>query len=256
LVVVATGRYIEFVAPLLRSAQQHVVGLTKAFVLTDVRPAKEVGSEVVWLPWGRTPWPFGSLLRYRALTAYADVLSEVDVVLHIDADMNFVGPVDVSTTMGLFAVQHPGLVGTPPTELPYERRRESHAYVAAGEGERYVAGGVQGGSTAEDLAACHLMAEWLQRDLERGVVPVWHDESTWNRYCITYPPAVVLPVEYCTPDLAHSTGARIIAITKDHDRYREVPSLARLWRRSGRQIKRGRLVLTKFRRRRRLSLSK
>ena len=249
LVVLATGRYIEFVPPLLRSAQQHVAGLRRAYVLTDSTPPAVSDMEVVRLPWGQTPWPYSTLLRYRAITAYADRLRDVDVLLHLDADMSFVGPVDLTSTEGVFAVQHPGLVAASPAEFPYERRPESRACVPVGEGRVYVAGGVQGGSTARYLEACRTMADWLQTDLDAGLVPLWHDESMWNRYCISHPPAVVLPVDYCTPDVAPPAGARILALTKNHDLYRGVSLAGRIRRRSVRAIAKARSMAGRARRR-------
>lgn len=238
LVVLATGKYLEFVPSLVRSAKSHVVGLARVFVLTDVRPPDVDGVEVSWLPWGQTSWPYSTLLRYRAITAYADVLRGFDHVLHVDADMAFVGPVELPQAVGVFAVQHPGHVGVAAGDLPYERRVGSRARVLPDEGGRYVAGGVQGGTAAEYLSACGTMAGWLQDDLDHGVVPLWHDESVWNRYCITYPPATVLPVEYCMPDVIRVEGARILALSKDHDRYRNVPPVVRFRRRVHRRLRR------------------
>lgn len=240
LVVMATGRYIEFVPPLVASAQQHLVGLSTVFVLGDHRPPAIPGIAVRWLPWGHLPWPYSTLSRYRALTAYAEELRRHDVIVHTDADMVFVGPVDLSSVTGVFAVQHPGFVGRPVGEMTFERRPESRAYVVPGEGTTYVAGGVQGGRTADYLAACSVMAGWIQDDLDRQIVALWHDESIWNRYCITYPPEVVLPMAYCTPQSRVDDSTRIVALTKDHDRYRGVALSRRLARQARRRLARTR----------------
>ncbi|MEN9504379.1 MAG: histo-blood group system transferase 1 [Actinomycetota bacterium] len=231
LVVLATGKYLEFVPAMVRSAERHVTGLAAAFVLSDQRPAEMDGLDVRWLPWGHTPWPLSTMVRYRAMTAYADRLVSFRTILHVDADMEFVGAVDLSECQGLFAVRHPLQADRSPADLPFERRCASRAYVAAEEGTVYVAGGVQGGSSPAYLEACATMAEWIQDDLDAGLTPVWHDESIWNRYCITHPPAVVLPVEYCTPDVRRTPDSRILALTKDHDRYRDVPASVRARRR-------------------------
>jgi hypothetical protein len=244
LVVTASGRYQVFLADLVASAEAHLVGLDHVYVLSETRPSLSARTPVTWLPWGHGPWPFATLTRPRALTAYADVLSTNRRLLQCDADMRFVGPVDLTAIDGVLAVEHPGYVGTPVHALPFETRPTSRATLPAGSGSRYVAGGVQGGTTREYLRACAVMAEWIQADLDNGITPIWHDESIWNRYCAEFPPAAVLDSSYCRPDTDPGPAARILALTKDHAAMRDQPRRkwlpawravrrlrARLWRR-------------------------
>lgn len=230
LVTMATGRYIEFIPALVASARQHLVGLGPVFVLTD---ATEIGGagEVRILPWEKLDWPLPTLLRYRAFTQYAQQLSEVDVLLYTDADMLFVGDVDIRDAAGLIAVRHPGYVNTAPADLPYERRTTSTACVPPGQGVAYFCGGVQGGCTAAYLEAAAEIDSAIAADQSKGVTAVWHDESQWNRYLLDHPASTQLGAEYCTPDVNRGDSSRILALTKDHAYFRDYTRMKRvtLW---------------------------
>lgn len=221
LVIIATGRYDRFLPSLVASARTHVVSLHRVFVLADVRPPTSLG--VTWLPWGHVGWPYPTLLRFRAISAYADELSDTDILVYVDVDMLFTGEVDLTRVDGLVAVQHPGFVSTHPSAFPYERRPESRVHILEGSGTHYLAGGVQGGAVASYLLACSAMSAWVQQDLAAGVVPVWHDESVWNKWCLENPPSSLLDPTYCTPEPQRGAGTRIVALDKNHDVIREVP---------------------------------
>lgn len=221
LIVVATGLYSRFLPELVATARTHMRGLDRVFVLSDVEPA---ASDIVrWLPWGHLRWPLPTMMRYRAMLAYRDVLLEHGgVLVYVDVDMQFAREVDLRGATGLIAVQHPGYVDSNRSDYPYERRPASTSAISPGEGERYYAGGVQGGDIAVYLDACSVLASWLHDDLSRGVMPIWHDESAWNKFCYLHPPQRVLTPDYCSPEHEHNAAARIIALDKDHNLVRQV----------------------------------
>lgn len=230
LVVVATGRYVEFLPALLAGAEKHVRGLDRIFVISDSRPAAD--NRVTWLPWGHLPWPYPTLLRYRAITAYASELRTSEVLLYVDVDMRFERELILPGLSGLLAVEHPGYGGVSVECLPYERRQASLCCVPEGLGSTYFAGGVQGGQSAEYLRACLTLAEWIQADLEREIIPQWHDESAWNRLLVSTPPQIALSAAYCAPESSDISGAFIVALDKDHDRMRSVPLHHRIARKA------------------------
>jgi histo-blood group ABO system transferase len=237
LIAIATGKYNEFVDALVAGAVKYVEGLDTVFVLSD---HEQTHPRVTWLPWGHLGWPYPTLLRYRAITAYAQVIAErqSDLLLYVDVDMRFQHRLDLRDSDGTIAVRHPGFDGAPRERLPYETRVESRSYVDISEGEVYVAGGVQGGRTSAYLKACSAMAAMVQEDLSRGLIPVWHDESVWNRYCIDHPPDVLLTPQFCSPEEYQDAMAVIVALRKDHDRLRDVSTVNRLRRQMSQRRKR------------------
>ena len=156
------------------------------------------------------------------ITEYADVFRNTRVLLYVDADMLFVGPVDVTSAAGLIAVEHPGYVSAPTDTLPFERRRESAACVSSVTAGPYFCGGVQGGATETFLSAAASIDENILADEQSGVTAIWHDESHWNRYLIDHPPQLTLGAEYACPDYLASPSARILALSKNHDFFRGV----------------------------------
>lgn len=226
LVTMATGRYVEFIPELVSSAREHLAGLGPVFVLTDAATIDGV-DDVCILPWEKLDWPLPTLLRYRAFCQYAKALAEVDVLLYTDADMLFVGPVDVRDATELIAVRHPGYVDTVASELPYERRAVSTAFVPHGQGDAYFCGGVQGGRSTAYLAAANVIDRAIAEDQAKGVTAVWHDESQWNRYLLDHPAEIQLSADYCTPDVQRTEASRILAITKNHSYFREYSKLQR-----------------------------
>ena len=63
----------------------------------------------------------------------------------MDVDMRIVDKVGDEILGDLVATQHPGMWFKGPDECTYERRPESTAYVPFGDGEKYYAGGFNGG---------------------------------------------------------------------------------------------------------------
>ena len=65
------------------------------------------------------------------------------------------------------------------------------------EGNYYYAGGFNGGKTKEFLKMSEVIADRVTKDLEKGVIALWHDESHMNRYMIDNPPTLSLTPSYC-----------------------------------------------------------
>ncbi len=217
LLVVATGRYAEFVPPLLESArawllpgwEQHSV------VFTD---AKAISGATV-RPWPHRKWPYGTLMRHHAYTGAAPFLlrERPDFLLAMDADMRFVGPVGEEIVADLTATLHPGFVSKRGT---YEANPQSAAYVASHEGTRYYCGGFLGGQPGPFLGLARQIALGVDADRRRGLTAEWHDEAHLNRQLIHTPPTKTLSTAYCTPEgcawFTPTEPARVLALKKPH----------------------------------------
>jgi histo-blood group ABO system transferase len=238
LIVTATARYTHFVPPLLASVRRHFLreSAVTVFVFTD-RPG-EIPADTVALPVEHRPWPYATLLRFHHIVRHAARLAECDYLFQCDADMRFVGDAGAEVLPkdghDLVGVEHPGFCWEPSvwTRLlrragvsvargrgkrgSYETDRRSLAYVAPREGRMYFAGGFYGGATAAYLAMARTLAGRIDRDLEQGLIAVWHDESHLNRYFIDHPPLALDP-RYCYPENAKLPFPKILlALDKDH----------------------------------------
>jgi len=220
LIVIATGRYRRFLPQLVQSAEANVVGLEQIFALVDDAPSPDLSTRVTTLPCDHSPWPLPTLLRYESITRHSQVMHGVDCLVYVDVDMRFVAPFRLAPLNGLFAVQHPGCLDLPCDQLPFERDPLSRAFVPFGSGERYVCGGVQGGEVRTYLGACAEMARWIDDERAVGRMPIWHDESIWNRWCIEHPPEVVLSADYCWPEDRPGGEPVLLALQKTHGYWR------------------------------------
>jgi histo-blood group ABO system transferase len=146
---------------------------------------------------GREGWPDATLYRYHAILE-EPALDCFDHVFLIDADMVFVAPVGREILGGLVATVHPGFVGKPSRQLPFERRRESAA--CCPESETYFCGGFVGGETDQMIRLAESVVQGVDRDAAKGVTAVWHDESHLNKVLSVRPPSVVLSPAYCMPE--------------------------------------------------------
>jgi histo-blood group ABO system transferase len=218
LCIVATGKYDQFVAPLVESARKYFCcdDNVTFFVFTDgVIPEAQ---DIVRIEQKRLGWPYDTMMRFGIYASHADIFSEMDYLFATDADMLFVGKVGREIFSELVATQHPGFVTSRGT---YETNFESRAYVAPHEGSIYCAGGFLGGRKNAFLQACAEINKRIEEDLKNNIVAVWHDESHWNRYLIDHPPTKVLTPSYCYPerwDMPYIK--RLLALDKNHSEFR------------------------------------
>lgn len=227
LLIVATGKYIQWVQPLISSADRFFLPDCQVtyFIFTDAQDylsqERRFDSvrEVKVLAHQRLGWPYDTMMRPKVYYSYAADLATIDYVFALDADMLFVDTVGNEILGDLVATQHPGFVGR---RGSYETRRVSTACVDPHEGVCYFAGGFNGGTTCEYLALCKKITDNIELDLAHDVIAVWHDESHINRYFIDNPPSVILSPSYCYPESWNIPyHKRLLALDKNHAEVRK-----------------------------------
>jgi len=227
MLVMATGKYINFVEPLVVSADKFFLLECDVsyFVFTDSQEhlARKVeiirGREIIYIEQERLGWPKDTLMRPAIYYQHRKKLKFMDYLFAIDADMKIVDTVGNEILHPLVVVQHPGYVGRRGT---YETRKESSAYVGPREGRVYCAGGFNGGKRKEYMQLCKSITHAIQEDFKKNIIACWHDESHLNRYIITHQEdVVVLTPSYCYPESKDIPfHPRIIALDKNHKEMR------------------------------------
>ena len=218
LLIVATGKYICFVNPLIESARQHFCRNQRVtyFVFTD-QPF-DPPEDVVRIEQRRLGWPYDTMMRYQVYFDHRDSLSEQEYLFACDADMRFVGDVGDEILGERVATLHPGFVGK---RGSYETDSRSKAYISNKEGRYYFAGGFYGGERGAFFHILQTNIARIEEDLKRGMIAVWHDESHWNRYCIDFPPTLILTPSYCYPEQWNLPyEKKLLALDKDHAAFR------------------------------------
>lgn len=227
LLIVATGKYIDFVPPLIESARTYFCTKHRVtyFVFTDGKlpPAPDT----IVLHHLLLGWPYDALCKNFAHLAHRDQLMQMDYIFVSDADMLFVSPVDdeiLSERVGVLHAAFVGKSGTP------ETRRESTAFIDVEEKHPYYAAGFYGGTTASFLKMAQVIKANIESDLQHNIIALWHDESHLNRYFVDNPPTCVLSPSYCYPGVpVHALmwgvshlKPKLIALAKDHAAVRSV----------------------------------
>lgn len=216
LCIVATGRYVTFVEPLIRSAEQHFLKNHDRyfFVFTDHVDQVVKQANVIPIYQKKLGWPYDSMMRCSMYYNNREFMKDMDFLYACDSDMRFVDTVGDEILGDIVATQHPGYVGQRGT---YETNQKSLAYIAPHEGACYFAGGFYGGKRDEFLVLNKTIFERIQQDLDHGIMPLWHDESHLNRYLIDHQPTVVLTPSYCFPENWKTTYMpRLLALDKNH----------------------------------------
>lgn len=222
--IMATGKYINFVPRLINSAEEFFCKNHKVtyYVFTDGILEMPSSTNVITIFQERLGWPYDTMNRYHVYLKHASMLSSNDYLFSCDADMLFVGNVGDEILGKRVATQHPGFVGK---RGSYESNPLSLACIHSWEGEQYFAGGFYGGTADEVLKMAKINAKNIDTDLENGIIAVWHDESHWNRYCIDYKPTVILTPSYCYPESWNlNYEKKLLALDKNHTEYRGLES--------------------------------
>lgn len=214
LLIVATGKYIQYVVPLIESGRKYFCKDHNVtyFVFTDGKAPE--ASDIVTIYQARLGWPYDTLMRFAMYDQLGDQLQNMDYIFACDADMRFVAYIGNEILGDLVGTLHPGFVGYRGT---YETNSKSSAYVQDSEGTSYFAGGFHGGKKTEFLNMVHHITTQIQKDLLNNYIAIWHDESHLNRYFIDHSPTIILSPAYCyPPSWGLPYQPKLLALDKNH----------------------------------------
>lgn len=215
LLVVATGGYVNFIPPLVDSAKKFFLAGHDVtfFIFTDHPELLPHDRCIVPIKHERRGWPYDSMMRSEIYYKHRDQFSSMDYLFACDADMIFVDFVGDEILAPLIATRHPGYLFK---RGLFENNPASAAYVGPHEGAVYLAGGFYGGQKDNFIDFIDKLTCSIQKDLDNGIMPRWHDESHLNRYFIDHAPAKVLSPSYCYPEgWSLSFHPRLVALNKN-----------------------------------------
>jgi len=182
---ICTGKYAQFFDSFYRSAERYLLcGVEKRyFVFTDDTSLK-TSDNVSIIHRACQGFPADSLMRFDMFLSIAKELRAYDYTFFLNANMLFVAPVGEEILPDhLTAVIHPGYYDKPAWRYPYERNKESKAYIPAhGKDYRYYMGSMNGGRTDDYLKMASACSRNIHEDLQKGIVAKYHDESHLNQY--------------------------------------------------------------------------
>jgi histo-blood group ABO system transferase len=224
ILTIATNKYLQFVEKLYDDIERNFLNGHEINCLLFTDHEVETSNNVRVHYIDHEPWPMPTLKRYNYFMKEKDFILEHDYCFYFDADMRIDNPVGEEVLGDLVGTKHPYQSFHSIDEMSYDRNSESLAYVPFGEGETYYAGGFNGGRTARFLEMAEVIANNVNKDLEKNIVALWHDESHMNRYMIDNPPTLSLTPSYCYAEEFYGSDypyePKIIALKKNHNELR------------------------------------
>lgn len=150
-------------------------------------------------------WPENTLMRFHMFCGIVEELKKFDYIFFFNANMECKSVVNAKEFLpygkdNYVCVKHPGWYADIPLFFPYDHNKKSRAYVAAGKGQYYVCGGVNGGKSSAYIELIKALMDAIDCDKANGVLARYHDESQINRFILDRNDVRVLDPNYCFPD--------------------------------------------------------
>lgn len=220
-----TGPYVLFWEDFFRSFEEKFMPDVekKYFVFTDAKQIYAQNHDRVRITKIEPqPWPLITLFRFATFLKVEEELEKCDYVMFSNANMVCKEVVSKEEFLPrrekgevLSVTEHPGYFGAGKICFPYERRKESSAYVSYNAGEHYVIGAMFCGTSEAFLRMSKTLKYNIEEDLKKNIIARWHDESQLNRYIISKPGIRFLSPSYCYPcGMEVSYEAKIAAVSK------------------------------------------
>ena len=228
---IATGRYSVFWNEFYTSCVQcFAPDIPKHFFVFTDSPDITPSKDVTIVPLKNPGWPFITLLRYRFFNSIRDSLDSYDYIFFFNANLQFIRPVSVAEFLpspeeGLLAIQHPqNRHKKPGDKLMFDRNPASQAYIPYGTERKYYQAAILGGhrlAFLKLLTDCETMTDI---DLANNIIPLWHDESIFNKYLLDKPYKelswfYLYPPKWRKPWWRFNPKIKIIQRDKGHYKY-------------------------------------
>lgn len=217
LLIVATGKYIQFLPQLIESADKYFIKGhdVKYCIFTDATQERPAHPNCTFFEVEHKPWPHATLKRFHFFLEHRNEMPEADYFFYVDVDARFEQPIGEEIIGKRTAVQHCGYIDG--RNLPFENNPKSMTYVPESKRGAYYGGGFWGFEASEFWNVAHYCAQAIDFDEGNGIVPVWHDESILNKYLAACPPTLVLDPSYHYPENNPHIYAKWAAVGKSYD---------------------------------------
>lgn len=175
-------------------------------------------------------WPLNTFLRFRFFNSIKNELENFDFIFFMNANICFNQRINEQDFLPMEEdytfVLHHAFWNQDRGIYPYERNPESEAYIPFGAGKYYITGGINGGKAKAFLKMSEELDAAIQKDLQKGIIAIWHDESFLNKYAVKNTNYKILPPSYFYPELSGgiNIGAERKIVARDKRKYFDVNS--------------------------------
>jgi len=219
ILTIATNKYIQFVERLLDNIEENFLNGHEIQCLLFTDHEVETSENVKVSQIGHKPWPEPALKKYNYINSESEYLKDFDYLYLFDADVGIVDTVGEEVIQDLVGVLHPYKFFENKTVYPYEKRKQSTAYVSDEDHNKYYAAAFVGGKSKNFLQMAKIISERVEEDERNGIIAKWHDESHLNKYFNENPPTDLSPSYMFPGDLKNPSEypfkPKIVALAKD-----------------------------------------
>ncbi len=210
---ICTGKYKVFWEEFYKSCEAFFIKNAEKeyFVFTDAELLFNEGDNRIHKYYKSFEgWPYETLKRFQVFSTVRDRLLLFDYIIFFNANALFVEEITAeeflpSVEEKLVAVVHPGYYNVSYKKYPYEKSQKvSAAFVSPQKGKYYYQGCLNGGFASEYMLMTDTLKDNVQKDLDKGIIAIWHDESHLNKYLFNrnikrLSPAYAFPEEFKLP---------------------------------------------------------
>jgi histo-blood group ABO system transferase len=182
ILTIATNKYIQFVERLLDDIEKYFLNGHEIQCLLFTDHEVETSDNVKVSQIGHNSWPEPALKKYNYINSQSEYLKDFDYLYLFDADVGIVNKVGDEVIQDLVGVLHPYKILESKKTYPYEKRKESTAYVSDEKHNKYYAAAFVGGKSENFLEMARTISQRVEEDERNGIVAKWHDESHLNKY--------------------------------------------------------------------------
>lgn len=231
LLLIATGKYDKFIQQLVTSADKFYfndLNYDVEYTLFTDKQDLNLNSKrkINIINIEHKPFPYATLDRFKHFSQNKNHLNQYDYLHYVDVDSKFVSDVSTEALGSLVGVRHCGYFNGGGT---FEDNKKSVFYLEHDKYKHYYGGGFSGGSSEEYLKMSDWCFNMIEKDLNDGIMPRWHDETALNRYFVDHEPEIKLTPSYHYPENSsaylekwkpYKFEPKIVLLNKDHQEVR------------------------------------
>ena len=234
IIFIGTKKYINFLPKFYENVEKYFLpNSQKTFLVFTDGKLEDPPENIIPYYQEHLEWPYITLTRFEIINKARDAISENDLLVFLDADTLVVDTVleeDFISDKPFFGVWHPchNMGMSPHNKIPgaFETNPNSLACVDVSIDNYpmyYYQGCLWGGKIPEVLDMIDILESNVKKDLDNGVIAIWHDESHLNKF-LTQNPGIVntLGPEYAYPEVFAGYcdfEPKIVHLAKDNSKY-------------------------------------